>query len=139
MCGHAILKDDMLVITDATQDSRFADNPLVIHGPNIRFYAGQPLGGLGGYKMGTLCIIDHRPRTFKKEDRDSLKDLACIVENELSNVQLNQANKRLWEEESLLKYKNEDLQKLNEALQWEIKNRKEAEQDRHRFLKFLWI
>ena len=61
-CGHAILQTDPLVIPDATADPRFADNPLVIGGPEIRFYAGWPLALDGGSALGTLCIIDSKPR-----------------------------------------------------------------------------
>jgi len=61
-CGHAILRDDALVVPDAFLDKRFADNPLVTGEPHVRFYAGHPLADAAGFKLGTLCIIDHRPR-----------------------------------------------------------------------------
>ncbi len=84
-CGHTIaqLSDDTFVIEDALQDERFADNPLVVGDPKIRFYAGQPLNGPGGHRMGTLCLIDRKPRRFTGEDRRNLKDLATLVEAEL--------------------------------------------------------
>ena len=87
-CGHAILGDDVFYIPDAAADPRFADNPLVVDAPYIRFYAGCPLRSLDGSKMGTLCIIDQEPRTLDAEDLDSLKDLAHMVERELAAVQL---------------------------------------------------
>jgi len=86
-CGHAILGDKVFIIQNATEDQRFADNPLVLGDPNIRFYAGCPLF-LSGQKLGTLCIIDQKPRSFEKEDIEALKDLACMVERELAAVQL---------------------------------------------------
>ena len=87
-CGHAILGSDIFVIPDATKDERFADNPLVVNEPNIRFYAGCPLRSLNGSKMGTLCIIDQKPGKFDEEDLETLRDLASMVERELAAVQL---------------------------------------------------
>lgn len=87
-CGHAILGDDVFVISDALQDPRFADNPLVTGEPHIRFYAGCPLRVAGGHKVGTLCIIDSRPRDFGTEDVAALRDLAAMVQSELSAVRM---------------------------------------------------
>lgn len=61
-CAHAMLEDDIMVIPDATQDPRFADNPLVIEGIGIRFYAGVPLVRDDGIPLGSLCVIDTVPR-----------------------------------------------------------------------------
>lgn len=87
-CGHAILGDDIFIIPDAMADERFADNPLVLNDPYIRFYAGYPLSTPNGYKLGTLCIIDRQPRNFGKDEFEALADLAAMVESELSAVQL---------------------------------------------------
>lgn len=87
-CAHAILLDGALVIEDALQDERFADNPLVTGEPHIRFYAGQPLRTMSGKAVGTLCIIDREPRTFGEEDVAMLSDLAAMVEREIMAVQL---------------------------------------------------
>lgn len=87
-CGHAILGDDIFIIPDAASDERFADNPLVVDEPHIRFYAGCPLSSRNGDKLGTLCIIDRKPRTLTENDLDTLKDLAMMVERELEAVQL---------------------------------------------------
>jgi diguanylate cyclase (GGDEF)-like protein len=86
-CGHAILGDEVFVIANTLEDPRFADNPLVLTDPNIRFYAGCPLV-VNGYKLGTLCIIDTKLRMFNNKDIEALKDLALTVELELSAVQL---------------------------------------------------
>ena len=61
-CGHAILNDGLLLVPDAREDVRFHDNPLVTGEPNIRFYAGYPLTVPNGNKMGTLCLLDTKPR-----------------------------------------------------------------------------
>lgn len=87
-CGHAILGTKTFVIEDATKDDRFFDNPLVLEAPNIRFYAGFPLGDINGIKLGTLCIIDDKPRKFSAEDLSAFEDLGTLAERELSAIQL---------------------------------------------------
>ncbi len=87
-CGHAILSDETFIIPNATKDERFADNPLVVGDPKIRFYAGCPLNAENGRKMGTLCIIDQQARSFSKEDLEALEDLASMVEREFAAIQL---------------------------------------------------
>ena len=86
-CGHAILGEDILAIPDAARDERFHDNPLVTGEPGIRFYAGCPLTVANG-KLGTLCLIGKEPREFDEDDRALLRDLARIVEQELTAVHL---------------------------------------------------
>ncbi len=87
-CGHAILGDDLFEIEDAQKDQRFFDNPSVTGAPHIRFYAGQPLKLSAGLNLGTLCLIDTKPRTLSPEDRIMLKDLAGMVESELNALHL---------------------------------------------------
>lgn len=87
-CGHAILGNKLFIIPNTAKDARFANNPLVLNEPHIRFYAGCPLRHLNGSKLGTLCIIDKKPRKFSQEDLEALKDLAELAERELMAVQL---------------------------------------------------
>lgn len=82
-CAHAILGDQTLVVEDASQDPRFADNPLVLSGPSIKFYAGAPLKTPKGYKLGTLCAIDRHPRKLSNGHRQLLEDLAHLVVDEM--------------------------------------------------------
>ena len=82
-CAHALHVEDMLLIEDAWQDPRFADNPLVTGEPYVRFYAGVPLRSSQGLVLGTLCAIDTQPRTLTERAKASLKDLARVVEREL--------------------------------------------------------
>lgn len=83
-CGHAILADGPFIVSDASQDKRFHDNPLVIGPPHIRFYAGIPLIYDNKYKLGTLCIFDHQPHSMDKDEVKDLIDLAKMAEQELS-------------------------------------------------------
>ncbi|KAF0558228.1 two-component system sensor protein [Gigaspora margarita] len=84
-CGHAILQKDgdPFVVPDALLDWRFKKNPQVIGPPNIRFYAGAPLRTKDGHNVGTLCLIDTKPREFCERMRESLKDFAKVVMREL--------------------------------------------------------
>jgi PAS domain S-box-containing protein len=93
-CGHAILKDEILIVSDATKDPFFADNPLVTGAPHIRFYAGTPLHAPGNERVGTLCIIDTQPRELSAEDIAMLRDLADCVEEELVRVLLEESEQR---------------------------------------------
>lgn len=82
-CAHAILKDEPLIVTDALNDDRFADNPAVIGDPRVRFYAGVPLKTADGSRVGALCIVDHKPRQISPSQVRILQDVARLVEVEL--------------------------------------------------------
>jgi GAF domain-containing protein len=82
-CAHAIVDRDVLVVPDALLDDRFAENPLVLGPPGIRFYAGHPLILSGGTCIGTLCIIDRRPRDLDLQHLALLKDFANLAIEEL--------------------------------------------------------
>ncbi len=84
-CAHAILHDDVLQVSDALQDPRFADNPLVTGDPYVRFYAGAPLTLSDGSRPGTLCLIDHRARHLDEHQLGLLRDLSELVARELES------------------------------------------------------
>ena len=84
-CGHAILEERTFVVEDAHTDPRFADNPLVTGDPNVRFYAGHPVHSREGKRIGTLCVIDDKPRSFSEKDAETLKDFAALVDDELAS------------------------------------------------------
>jgi GAF domain-containing protein len=75
-----------LIVEDAFLDERFADNPLVINEPRIRFYAGYPLILDNGSCIGTLCLIDSRPRRLHGSDLERLRDLANIALHEIRSL-----------------------------------------------------
>lgn len=75
------------VVPDATEDDEFRTNPQVVGGPSIRFYAGQPLAAPGGQLVGSLCILDDKPREISPLELSLLRDLADWVEKELSTDQ----------------------------------------------------
>ena len=82
-CAHALKSSDVMVVPDALLDPRFADNPLVTDGPRVRFYAGAPLSVPSGLCVGTLCVLDTRPRMLSEREIELLRDMARLVEKEL--------------------------------------------------------
>jgi signal transduction histidine kinase len=109
-CGHAINQpDEVFVVNDSRNDKRFYDNPLVEGKPNVIFYAGVPLLTKTGLPLGTLCVIDHKPRELSSSQTKSLQALARQVVNLLylrkKEAELNNAVARL-------KIKNDELDKF---------------------------
>ncbi len=84
-CSHAIMGKDLFEVEDATKDERFSSNPLVTSDPNIRFYAGYPLIDTSGYALGTLCVIDNKPRRLTENQQQSLRLLADQVISLITN------------------------------------------------------
>lgn len=82
-CGHAILQPDIFVIPDSRADERFADNPIVTGEPYVIFYAGAPLKLASGFAVGTLCLIDHKPRQLDATEMAILTTLRDLLLEEM--------------------------------------------------------
>jgi PAS domain S-box-containing protein len=95
-CAHNLDGDTVMVVEDALDDDRFADNPLVTGPPHIRFYAGVPLITPDGHTLGSLCIIDRESRAFGADQQAQLRDLAAMVSDELK-LRREVAERRRWE------------------------------------------
>ena len=102
-CGHAILSSEILQVPDASQDPRFTDNPLVTGAPHIRFYAGAPLQ-VDGHNIGTLCLIDSKPRMLSAGEQVILREFANAIEQEIQDRLQEQAHQQLAERE--LRYRS---------------------------------
>ena len=101
-CSHTILQGGPLVVPDARLDPRFCDNPLVVGEPHVRFYAGYPLAGPGGRRVGTLCLADRVPRTLDDGELEILSRLAAMAEHELGMVSLIRAQRDLLDTKTRL-------------------------------------
>ena len=109
-CAHAINDgDDIFIVQDARTDERFHDNPLVVGEPRVIFYAGIPLATEEGLPLGTLCVIDHKPKLLSQGQMNSLKALSAQVMNLL---QLRKSNMKLKKSVEDLKEKNEELERF---------------------------
>ena len=91
-CGHAIMSNEIFIISDATKDERFFDNPDVIGGLKVRFYAGAPIISSNGYNLGTVCAIDSVPRYLEK---DQVKALKIVAEQVSHLLDLRKKNKQM--------------------------------------------
>lgn len=105
-CAYNIIDDGVLVVENALDDPRFRDNPLVTGAPDIRFYAGAPMVDENGFRLGSFCIIDTKPRMFRSEDditalqhlADMAADLLTTRNDAPSNKQEATNNDRAKEE-----------------------------------------
>ncbi len=97
-CAHTIHQNDVFIVQDASKDERFFDNPLVSNNPNIKFYAGMSLRTPGGYNLGSLCVIDTKPRELTESQINSLRVLGKQV---IKLFELKKKNKELEESNEL--------------------------------------
>ncbi|MEM6518206.1 MAG: EAL domain-containing protein [Cyanobacteria bacterium P01_C01_bin.70] len=140
-CAHALTQKEILLVSDAQTDARFAQNPLVTGEPYIRFYAGAPLITPDDYALGTLCVIDYQPRTLSAKQINALQVLSRQVitqlelranltklqteikerqQAEASQLHLSSLNKQL---ESLVQARTEALQAAKQELEHRVEKR----------------
>lgn len=118
-CSHTILKEEPLIVPDATKDDRFSGNPVVTGPPGLRFYAGYPLSGPDGYKIGSLCVLDLKPREFTAEHVAALRDFAAMVEHELHLVDTIKLQSEFLEtKQELVRSQNYIAEEMAEAAQY---------------------
>ena len=128
-CAHAILEEDVFVVPDATRDPRFAENPLVTEGMQVRFYAGAVLRAPGGQARGALCVVDTRPRELDERQRGILRDLAAVTVDALA---LRTRNLLLKEQHDFVQDRRAALTEINDALHAEIAQQKLVDRERRR-------
>ena len=120
-CAHAINEPSQLfVVPDARDDPRFHDNPLVTGEPHIRFYAGAPLVTPTGAAIGTLCVIDSKPRSLEPFQAEALlglsRQIAALLELRRTTKRLrHQLIERQWYEQQMRQY-HEQLERENSEL-----------------------
>lgn len=120
-CAHAILGNELFEVADAQQDERFRANPLVTGDPRIRFYAGMPIKGPSGHNLGTLCVIDRKPRQLTEADRVALRVLArqaaahILIHQQVGELQ--EASRRQAQIELKLRESQDHLRDSNRRLQ----------------------
>jgi signal transduction histidine kinase len=123
-CSHAILQDDIFEVSDSRQDERFYDNPLVTDDPNVIFYAGAPLITPEGHCVGTLCVIDHKPKTLSSTQRQQLRIIANQVVAQLELRKSNRLKNELIDNLSVLveqvNRKNDELYQFSHRVAHDI-------------------
>ncbi|WP_269236526.1 sensor histidine kinase [Flavobacterium flavigenum] len=119
-CAHAINSpNELFIIPDATKDERFFDNPLTTNDPNVIFYAGAPLNTKDGYALGTLCVIDTKPREDLTEgQKEALRALGNQV---ISQLEIRKKNRFLEELNNEISRKNTQLSQFAHRLTHDLK------------------
>ncbi len=123
-CAHTILQPDLMLVPDAQSDPRFSENPLVTGDPGIRFYAGMPLITQAGFALGSLCVLDKKPRQLSTSQQTALRALGNQVAGQLELKRYLTVQQQLMAEREVTERK----------LQSEIAERRWAETELHQTL-----
>jgi GAF domain-containing protein len=99
LCAHVIASDEVLIVRDLARDPRFANNPFVKE-RGLRFYAGVPLRGPNGFPIGSLCILDTKPREMTRQEQDLLKMIAGDVMEQIKRRRVAEAPNTLAPEKT---------------------------------------
>lgn len=119
-CAHAINSpNEVFVVPDSRNDKRFVDNPLVTGEPHVIFYAGVPLVTSDGHALGTLCVIDQKPKELNDSQLNTLKILGQQV---MKLLELRSANILLNLQQELLNRQNEELERFAYTAAHDIKS-----------------
>lgn len=119
-CAHALNSPkEALIIEDSRQDERFADNPLVTGDPYVIFYTGIPLINPNGYPLGTLCVLDHKPRKLEEEQITALEILSKQV---ITLLEMRRSNITLQKTKEELEIRNKELEQFASVVSHDIKS-----------------
>ncbi|MEP7230786.1 MAG: GAF domain-containing sensor histidine kinase [Ginsengibacter sp.] len=119
-CAHALNSPkEALVIEDSRQDERFANNPLVTNDPYVIFYTGMPLVNPDGYALGTLCVIDHKPRKLSAEQ---IKALEILSKQVVTLLEMRKSNIALQKTKEELETRNKELEQFASVVSHDIKS-----------------
>jgi transcriptional regulator with GAF, ATPase, and Fis domain len=127
-CTDTVLQDDLVVVNDASQHAKYMNSPYVTGEPKIRFYAGMPVKTLEGYNIGTICVIDSKPKSLNSYQLESLKMLSnhviYLLELRLALNMVNDQKQITESTENMLKEKynaqNRQLQSLASVMSHQI-------------------
>lgn len=119
-CAHAIHQpDEVFVVENPAEDPRFYDNPLVTGYPEVRFYAGAPLVTQDGYALGTLCVIDHKPRNLTEAQLDALQ---CLASEVIAQLELKQKVEDLEALQAKLEFQKQEAERFAHLVSHDLKS-----------------
>lgn len=118
-CGHALLDADLMIVPDATQDDRFDCNPLVTGDSGLRFYAGALLKTAAGLPIGTLCVLDFKPKDLASHQRTALRTLANQV---MTQFELRRLNTHLAERVAQVEAERDRSEMLGREIDHRVMN-----------------